>query len=294
MGGFRNKRNDRRGDTTPGGQPRPPFDGPPAGQHYQQTAPMPAMGHGPHGPGHHGGPGSYGPGPGGPHGPDSYGPGPGGPHGPGGWNEGTTYGHDDPGGPQGPGGDPPPPHPEAYGPRLPWKELLKGLVLRPVPTLWRMRDYPMWAPALIVSFLYGLVAVFGLDDARQTMLDTTASSVVPYLLITGVAMVCGALLLSTVTHMLARQLGGNGHWAPTVGLAMLIMSLTDVPRLLLAIFLGGAATLVQIVGWVTWLYAGVLLTMMVMRSHELPWQRALPACAIQLLALLMLVKLGTF
>ncbi|NJQ06329.1 YIP1 family protein [Streptomyces lonarensis] len=260
---------------------------------------MPVMGHGPQDPGARGGhdpygghpgPGHHGPGQYGPGGPGHHGPGPGGP---GGWNEGTTYGADSPGGPQGPG-EGPPPHPEAYGPRLPWKELLKGLVLRPVPTLWRMRDYPMWAPALIVSFLYGLVAVFGLDDARQTMLDTTASSVVPYLLITGVAMVCGALLLSTVTHMLARQLGGNGHWAPTVGLAMLIMSLTDVPRLLLAIFLGGAATVVQIVGWVTWLYAGVLLTMMVMRSHELPWQRALPACAIQLLALLMLVKLGTF
>ncbi|GAB3108859.1 Yip1 family protein [Streptomyces calidiresistens] len=178
-------------------------------------------------------------------------------------------------------------------PPLGWKELLRGLVLRPDPTFWHMRDHAVWGPALIVTFLYGLVAVFGLDSARDSILATTLSSLIPYLLVTGVAMVIGALLLSTVTHSLARQLGGNGHWAPTAGLAMLIMTMTDVPRLALAVFLGGADIIVQIVGWLTWLYAGFLLTLMVSRSHELPWPRALGASAIQLIALLMLVKLGT-
>lgn len=178
-------------------------------------------------------------------------------------------------------------------PRLPWQQLLTGIPFRPDATFLQMRDYSMWGPALVVTFLYGLLAVFGLDSARETMLDTTAGSVAPYLLITGVSMVLGGLLLSTVTHNLARQFGGNGSWAPTAGFGMLIMSLTDVPRLAFAFFLGGAAPFVQILGWATWLYAGVLFTLMVSRSHEIPWPRALAASSIQLLALLMLVKLGT-
>ncbi|WP_394813352.1 Yip1 family protein [Streptomyces johnsoniae] len=185
------------------------------------------------------------------------------------------------------------PQPPPPPPPLPWRELLTGVVFRSSRTYWHMRDYAMWWPALIVTFLYGLVAAFGLDQAREEILDTTASTVAPYLLVTGLAMVLGALVLSTVTHNLARQFGGNGLWAPTAGLAMLIMTLTDVPRLALAIFLGGADPVVQVIGWATWLGAGALFTMMVSRSHEIAWPRALAASTIQLLALLMLVKLGT-
>jgi hypothetical protein len=188
---------------------------------------------------------------------------------------------------------PEPAAPAPPPPPLHWKDLLKGVVFRPKDTFWRMRDYSMWVPAVTVTFLYGLVAVFGLDSAREDILDTTASSLAPYLLTTGVAMVLGAIALGTVTHNIARQLGGNGLWGPTTALAMLIMSLTDVPRLAFAIFLGGAAPLVQLLGWATWLFAGLLFTMMVSRSHELPWPRALAASAIQLLAVLALVKLGT-
>ncbi|MDT0309734.1 Yip1 family protein [Streptomyces sp. DSM 44917] len=245
--------------------------------------------------GHPGHPGQYGQGPSG-GGPGYGGPGYGGPGGaPGGYDPGPTLPQPGPGpypGPDGPAaGGPPDPGPAA--PPLPWRRLLSGILLRPVATFWHMRDYPVWAPALIVTFLYGLVAVFGLDEARESILESTASTLAPYLLVTGVAMVLGALVLSTVTHNLARQFGGNGHWAPTAGLAMLIMTLTDVPRLALAIFLGGASPAVQVLGWATWLYAGVLFTLMVSRSHEIPWPRALAASGIQLLALLMLIKLGT-
>ncbi|MDT0270143.1 Yip1 family protein [Streptomyces sp. DSM 44915] len=237
------------------------------------------------------------------------------PHPPGGYRHGdygdgahpdAGYGHDPHGGYPGDGygddGAPPPddrpyggPQPPPGPPRDPlsWRPLLTGIVLRPSDTFWTMRDYQMWWPALIVSFLYGLVAVFGLDDSRDTILETTISSLIPYLLFTGVAMVLGALVLSTVTHNLARQLGGNGLWAPTAGLAMLIMTLTDVPRLALALFLGGGHPVVQVLGWATWLYAGLLFSMMVSRSHEIAWPRALAASAIQLLGLLMLIKLGT-
>ncbi|MGW6555621.1 Yip1 family protein [Streptomyces sp. NPDC055051] len=196
---------------------------------------------------------------------------------------------DDPYGPQ--GGYQAPPAP--VGPRLGWKPLLSGIVLRQADTFLRMRDHAVWGPALIVTFLYGLLAIFGFDQAREEVLNATLSTTIPYVLMTGVGFVVGGLILGAVTHTLARQLGGDGAWQPTIGLSMLIMSLTDAPRLLFALFLGGENGLVQVIGWATWLAAGFLFTLMVSRSHDLPWPKALGASAIQLAALLSLIKLGT-
>ncbi|MFC7892957.1 Yip1 family protein [Streptomyces sp. NPDC057381] len=198
------------------------------------------------------------------------------------YNQGDTYR----------AGSAPPPGP--VGPRLHWKALLKGVVLAPNQTYLQMRDYAMWAPALIVTFLYGLLAVFGFDTAREEAINATLSNAIPIVLTTAVAMVLSAFVLGVVTHTLARQLGGDGAWQPTVGLSMLIMSLTDAPRLVVAMFAGGDAPFVQILGWATWIAGGALLTLMVSRSHDLPWPKALGASAIQLIALLSIVKLGTF
>ncbi|MEX0169795.1 Yip1 family protein [Streptomyces sp. LMG1-1-1.1] len=183
--------------------------------------------------------------------------------------------------------------PAPVGPRLPWKPLLGGIVLRPADTFLRMRDHAVWGPALIVTFLYGLLAIFGFDKARDEAINATLSTAIPYVLMTATGFVVGGLILGAVTHTLARQLGGDGAWQPTVGLSMLIMSITDAPRLVLALFLGGENGLVQVVGWLTWLAAGALFTLMVSRSHDLPWPKALGASAIQLIALLSLIKLGT-
>lgn len=180
------------------------------------------------------------------------------------------------------------------GPRLHWKQLLRGIVLSPSQTFLQMRDYSMWGTALVVGFLYGLLAVFGFDGARADAINATLSNAVPIVLTTAVAMVLSAFVLGVVTHTLARQLGGDGAWQPTVGLSMLIMSLTDAPRLVFAMFAGGDATFVQALGWATWIAAGALLTLMVSKSHDLPWPKALGASAIQLVALLSIVKLGTF
>ncbi|TQK52910.1 Yip1-like protein [Streptomyces sp. SLBN-118] len=179
------------------------------------------------------------------------------------------------------------------GPRLHWKQLLSGIVLRPGPTFWQMRDYPVWGPALIVTFLYGLLALFGFDKAREETINATISTAIPYVLTTAVAFVIGGLILGAVTHTLARQLGGDGAWQPTVALSMLIVSITDAPRLVFALFLGGENSLVQLLGWATWLAAGALFTSMVSKSHDLPWPKALGASAIQLIALLSIIKLGT-
>ncbi|MEV6402924.1 MULTISPECIES: Yip1 family protein [Streptomyces] len=198
------------------------------------------------------------------------------------YNQGETY-HAGAAAPAGP-----------TGPRLHWKELLRGVVLSPAQTFLRMRDYTMWGPALVVTFLYGLLAVFGFDDTRQDTINATLSNAIPIVLTTAVAMVISTFILGVVTHSLARQLGGDGAWQPTVGLSMLIMSLTDTPRLIVAMFAGGDASFVQLLGWATWVAAGALLTLMVSRSHDLPWPKALGASAIQLIAILSIVKLGTF
>ncbi|MFD7323218.1 Yip1 family protein [Streptomyces sp. NPDC059875] len=182
--------------------------------------------------------------------------------------------------------------PAPTGPRLPWKALLSGIVLRPAPTFLQMRDHAVWGPALIVTFLYGLLAIFGFDKARDEAINATLSTAIPYVLMTGVGFVIGGFILGAVTHTLARQLGGDGTWQPTVGLSMLIMSITDAPRLVFALFLGGENGLVQVIGWITWLAAAALFTTMVSRSHDLPWPKALGASAIQLVALLSLIKLG--
>lgn len=179
------------------------------------------------------------------------------------------------------------------GPRLPWKELLRGIVMRPGPTFHQMRDYAVWGPALIVTFLYGLLAVFGFDDARADVMKATLANAVPIVLSAGVAFVVCGLLLGVVTHTLARQLGGDGAWQPTVGLSMLVMSITDAPRLVFAVFLGGDNMFVQVLGWATWVAAGALFTSLVSKSHDLPWPKALGASAIQLVALLSIIKLGT-
>ncbi|MFJ8214945.1 Yip1 family protein [Streptomyces sp. NPDC096033] len=183
--------------------------------------------------------------------------------------------------------------PAPAGPRLHWKDLLRGIVLRPGPTFLQMRDYAVWGPALTVTFVYGMLAVFGFDKARKDAIKATLTQVIPIVLSTGVAFVICGLILGAVTHTLARQLGGDGAWQPTVGLSMLVMSITDAPRLLVAVFLGGDNMFVQVLGWVTWLAAGALFTSMVSKSHDLPWQKALGASAIQLVALLSMIKLGT-
>jgi hypothetical protein len=177
------------------------------------------------------------------------------------------------------------------GPRLHWKQLLRGILLHPGRTFWQMRDHTVWGPALTVTFIYGLLAVFGFDAARSDVLDATLSTSIPWVLTTAVAVVISAITLGAVTNTLARQFGGDGAWAPTIGLSLLVTTLTDAPRLFFALFLGGANSFVQLLGWLTWLACAALLTSMVSKSHDLPWPKALGAASIQLVALLCLFKL---
>ncbi|MFF4339612.1 YIP1 family protein [Kitasatospora sp. NPDC001540] len=183
--------------------------------------------------------------------------------------------------------------PHAGGPRLPWRELLVGIYRRPSATFDRMRDHQVWLPALCVSLLYGVLAVFAIDSTYDQVVHSTFA--VALWAIGGAALgfTLAGGVLSAVTYVLARQSGGDGPWQSTVGLAALISWTTDAPRLLLALFLPVGNPVVQAVGWATWIGCAVLLTTMVRRIHDLPWGKAAGAAAVQLLALLVLIKLPT-
>ncbi len=183
--------------------------------------------------------------------------------------------------------------PRAGGPRLRWRALLAGIFRDPSQTFDQMRDHQVWLPTITVSLLYGVLAVFGFGVTHDEVVKSTFSVALWSLAGAAVAFTLAGLMLGSVTYALARQLGGDGPWQSTIGLAVLIGWTTDVPRLVLALVLPSDGAVVQAVGWATWLFCGYLLTTMVRRIHDLPWGKAAAAIALQLLALLVLIKLPT-
>ncbi|WP_152648292.1 Yip1 family protein [Streptacidiphilus anmyonensis] len=185
------------------------------------------------------------------------------------------------------------PHPQVGSERLPWRELLRGIVRHPTRTFAQMRTHQAWGPALAVSAGYGLLAGFAFGGTSDDVLHSTFTVALMILFSSAVGFVVCGLMLGSVTHALARRLGGDGAYAPTVTLAMLISWLTDAPRLLLALFLGTGNGVVQLLGWATWVLCAWLLAAMVRQLHDLPWGKALTAGSLQLIMLLVLIKLPT-
>ncbi|MEY9843347.1 YIP1 family protein [Streptacidiphilus sp. MAP5-3] len=185
------------------------------------------------------------------------------------------------------------PHPKVGSGRLDWKALLRGIVEHPTRTFAQMRAHQVWGPALAVSALYGVLATFAIGDTSSQVLHSTFTLALMIVVSSAVGFVLAGFMFGSVTHVLARRLGGDGAFAPTVGLSMLISWLTDVPRLLLAIFLPAGNGVVQLLGWATWAYCAWLFAAMLRQLHDLPWGKALTAAALQLLMLLVVIKLPT-
>ncbi|MFE7560871.1 YIP1 family protein [Kitasatospora sp. NPDC057500] len=183
--------------------------------------------------------------------------------------------------------------PQVTGPRPTWRELLTGLFRNPTAVFDRTRDHQVWLPAVTVSLLYGALAVLGIGLTRDDVFDSTFTVALTAMLAAAIGFTLAGAMLGAVTYGLARQFGGDGPWQSTVGLAVLIGWVTDAPRLLLALVLPADNLVVQVVGWATWLLCGYLLAGMVRRVHDLPWGKAAGAAALQLLALLVLIKLPT-
>jgi hypothetical protein len=182
-------------------------------------------------------------------------------------------------------------HPQVGATRLAWRPLLAGIYRHPVRTFAQMRWHQVWGPALIASAVYGALAVFGFSSARAQVVNSTFSLALTIILSSAVGIILAGLMFGGVTHALARQLGGDGAWAPTIGFAMLIVWTTDVPRLLFSLFLPSANAFVQFLGWGTWLLCAWLLSAMIRQLHDLPWGKAAAAASLQLIALLLLIKL---
>ncbi|MFJ8624342.1 Yip1 family protein [Kitasatospora sp. NPDC093550] len=183
--------------------------------------------------------------------------------------------------------------PHVAGPRPHWRELFVGLFRSPTAMFDRTRDHQVWLPALTVSLLYGALAVLGIGLTHDDIVNSTFTVALTGILAASIGFTVAGALFGAVTYGLARQLGGDGPWKSTVGLAALIGWLTDAPRLLLDLVLPSGSVVVQVVGWATWGLCAFLLTGMVRRLHDLPWGKAAAASALQLLALLVLIKLPT-
>ncbi|MFJ7912666.1 Yip1 family protein [Kitasatospora sp. NPDC096204] len=183
--------------------------------------------------------------------------------------------------------------PHVAGPRPHWRELFTGLFRSPTAIFDRTRDHQVWLPALTVSLLYGALAVLGIGLTHDDIVNSTFTVALTGILAAAVCFTVAGALFGGVTYALARQLGGDGPWKATVGLAALIGWLTDAPRLLLDLVLPSGSVVVQVVGWATWALCAYLLTSMVRRLHDLPWGKAAAASAVQLVALLVLIKLPT-
>ncbi|MFF7994131.1 Yip1 family protein [Kitasatospora xanthocidica] len=183
--------------------------------------------------------------------------------------------------------------PHVAGPRPQWRELFVGLFRSPTAMFDRTRDHQVWLPALTVSLLYGALAVLGIGLTHDDIVNSTFTVALTGIVAAAIGFTVAGALFGAVTYGLARQLGGDGPWKSTVGLAALIGWLTDAPRLLLDLVLPSGSAVVQVVGWATWGLCAFLLTSMVRRLHDLPWGKAAAASALQLLALLVLIKLPT-
>ncbi|MGW3038623.1 Yip1 family protein [Kitasatospora sp. NPDC001159] len=183
--------------------------------------------------------------------------------------------------------------PHVSGPRPQWRELITGVFRSPTAIFDRARDHQVWLPALTVSMLYGALAVLGIGLTHDDIVNSTFSVALTGLLAAAVGFTLVGGIFGAVTYALARQLGGDGPWKSTVGLAALIGWLTDAPRLLLDLVLPSGNAVVQAIGWATWMLCAYLLTTMVRRVHDLPWGKAAAAAAVQLVALLVLIKLPT-
>ena len=184
-------------------------------------------------------------------------------------------------------------HPEVGAARLRWQELLVGIYRNPTRTFAQMRAHQVWGPALIVSSIYGLLATFDLGGLRGEVFDSTLGLAVFAMVFSALSFIVAGILFGTVTWGLARRLGGDGAWAPIVGLSMLIAWGTSLPRALLTLVLSPTDGVVQFLGWTTWFLCAWLLTAMVRQVHDLPWGKAAAAAAVQLIALLLLFTLPT-
>lgn len=182
------------------------------------------------------------------------------------------------------------PHTPAAAPRrLLWHRLIFGLWFRPVEVLDEARDRSVWGAATFLCLLAGLLGTLGRGDfqAQWRVSPTLAMEAVA---IADGVLLLASLLLGVVTHAIARRLGGNGRFGPTVTLFVVIFWATDLPRLALHAWLPGGSYPVRAAAWITAGFGYAFSALLIRGQHHLPTHKAAAAVSIQMLAAVALLK----
>ncbi|MFJ9414588.1 Yip1 family protein [Streptomyces sp. NPDC101227] len=184
--------------------------------------------------------------------------------------------------------EPPQPAPRR---RLWWHRLIFGLWYRPVETLDEARDRGAWGAAVLLSLVSGGIGILSVEAFRQQWSANRTMA----LQLAGLAeagVLVASLALGSVTHAIARTLGGNGRYAPTASLFIVVFWVTDLPRLAIVAWLPTDATFVQAATYATWGFGYVLAVLLIRGQHHLPTLKSAAAVSVQMLAALALLRLG--
>ncbi|MFE7315372.1 Yip1 family protein [Streptomyces sp. NPDC057555] len=175
--------------------------------------------------------------------------------------------------------------------RLWWHRLIFGLWYRPVDVFDEARDRSAWSAAVLLCLLSGAVGIVSVAPFRaQWAMNRTAALQLLGMAEAGVLI--ASLGLGAVTHAIARTLGGNGRFAPTASMFVVVFWATDLPRLGIAAWLPSGSTFVQAATWTTWGFGYFLAVLLIRGQHHLPTRKAAAAVSVQMLAALALLKLG--
>lgn len=172
-----------------------------------------------------------------------------------------------------------------------WHRLILGLWYRPVETLDEARDHGAWGAAVMLSLVSGLIGVMSMTPFRQQWTADRAAA----LQVAGLAeagILVASLGLGSVTHAIARTLGGSGRFAPTASLFIVVFWVTDLPRLAIVAWLPTDATFVQAATYATWGFGFVLAVLLIRGQHHLTTAKSAAAVSVQMLAALALLRLG--
>ncbi|KPC63196.1 membrane protein [Streptomyces chattanoogensis] len=153
------------------------------------------------------------------------------------------------------------------------------------------RDRSAWSAAVLLSLVSGAIGMLSVDAFRQQWSAGGALA----LKVAGLAeagVLVASLALGSVTHAIARTLGGSGRFAPTASLFIVLFWVTDLPRLAIVAWLPTDATFVQAATYATWGFGYVLAVLLIRGQHHLPTLKSAAAVSVQMLAALALLKLG--
>ncbi|MEU9114803.1 YIP1 family protein [Streptomyces sp. NPDC048483] len=175
--------------------------------------------------------------------------------------------------------------------RLWWHRLIFGLWYRPVEVLDEARDRSAWGAAVLLSLVSGGVGILSVDAFRQQW-QTGRTMALQVAGLAEAGLLVASLALGSVTHAIARTLGGSGRYAPTASLFIVLFWVTDLPRLAIVAWLSADATFVQAATYATWGFGYVLAVLLIRGQHHLPTLKSAAAVSVQMLAALALLRLG--